>query len=138
MEAALGQSAGKAGVHGSVWVGRVLSGLVVLATAASGVMKLTHAPAIVEGLVQHLGYSESALTPIGIVEIACGILYAIPKTRILGGLLLTAYLGGATASHVRVGEPFIAPVVLGIVVWVGLYLRDSAVRALVPVVSSKS
>ena len=78
------------------------------------------------------GYPESAATPIGIVEIACALLYTIPKTRVVGAVLVTAYLGGAVATHVRVGEPFVMPILLGILVWAGLYLRDARVRELLP------
>jgi xanthine/uracil permease len=67
-----------------------------------------------------------------VVEIACAILYAIPRTSVLGAVLLTGYLGGATATHVRANEAFFLPVVTGVVVWAGLYLRDDRLRALIP------
>ncbi len=82
--------------------------------------------------VAHYGYPEGALLRITLVEIACALVYAIPRTSILGAILLTGYLGGATATHVRAGEPFFLPLVVGIVVWLGLYLRDGRLRALVP------
>ncbi len=123
-------------VHWSVWVGRVLSALVVVGLGASAAMKLSHGSEIVEAFVGHFGYSEGSLTPIAILEIACAVLYAIPKTRVLGGVFVAAYLGGATATHVRVGDAFIAPVILGIVAWVGLYLQDAGVRAVFPIRSS--
>jgi hypothetical protein len=71
-----------------------------------------------------------------IVEIACAVLYAIPRTSVLGAILLTGYLGGATSTHVRAGEPFYLAVGTGIVVWLGLYLRDERLRALIPLRSS--
>ena len=75
---------------------------------------------------------------IALVEIACGIVYAIPQTSVLGAILLTGYLGGATATHVRAGEPFFLPIVVGIVVWLGLFLREERLRALVPLRSPKA
>jgi len=86
--------------------------------------------AATQGFV-HFGYPEGALLPIAIVELASAILYAIPRTSVLGAILLTGYLGGATATHVRVGEPPIIAIVVGIVVWLGVYLRDQRLRALV-------
>jgi hypothetical protein len=79
-----------------------------------------------------LGWQMSAAVPLGIVEIACAVIYLIPRTAVLGGILLAGYLGGAIATHARVGQPFVIPAVLGVVFWLGLYLRDSRVRALVP------
>jgi hypothetical protein len=78
------------------------------------------------------GYPEHAFRPILIAEMVCVLLYVIPQTAVLGAILLTGYLGGATATHVRVGEPFFIPIVVGVVVWLGLYLRDARLRALVP------
>ena len=116
---------------GMLWGGRVLSALPSLGLLMSAGMKLSHAPQIVEGFTK-FGFSEASLTPIGILELACVITYLVPRTAIFGAILVTAYLGGATVTHVRVGEPFIAPVVLGIFAWLGLYLRDERLRALVP------
>ncbi|HXN33696.1 MAG TPA: DoxX family protein [Polyangiaceae bacterium] len=116
-----------------LWTGRVLSALPVLAMVASASMKLMHAPQFVEQWVGKLGYQESALTGIGLLELACVILYVIPRTAVLGAVALTGYLGGAVATHVRIGDPGLAaPVVLGILAWAGLYLRDERVRALLP------
>jgi hypothetical protein len=99
-----------------------------------GVMKLVQPAPVVEATVK-LGYPESVLTGLGIVLIACTVLYLIPRTSVLGAILLTGYLGGATASHVRVGEgwfPTLFPVVFGSLLWGGLYLRDQRLRALLP------
>lgn len=116
-----------------LWGGRVASALVVISLAMSGVMKLTHNPQLVESFSKQFGYPESALTPIGVVEILVVILYAVPQTAVLGAVLVTGYLGGAVATHVRAGQPFIAPVVFGVLAWLGLFLRDPRIRALLPI-----
>ena len=121
----------------SLWTGRILSALVLLLigfTAMFGVLK----PDVARQGFLHYGYPDGAMLRITIIEIACAILYAIPRTSVLGAILLTAYLGGATATHVRVGEPFFLPVIVGIVLWLGLYLRDHRVCALVPFRSEKN
>jgi len=112
------------------WAGRVVSALPVLMLALSASMKLAHPPKVVDMFVQHLGYQESVLLPLALLELTCMLLYVVPRTKVLGAVLLTGYLGGAVATHVRVGDPFLIPVVVGILVWVGLYLRDPRVRAL--------
>ena len=116
---------------GQLWGGRVMTALPVLALLVSAGMKLAQPPQFVEGFTK-FGYPMSQATGIGILELLCTALYVIPQTSVLGAILVTAYLGGATATHVRVGDPFIAPVLLGILVWGGLYLRDSRIRALIP------
>lgn len=115
----------------ALWAGRVVSAVPVLMLLMSGVMKLAKPAAVVEGFT-HLGYDESLALGIGIVELVCTAIYLFPRTAVLGAILLTGYLGGATATHVRVGEAFITPVVLGVLLWLGLYLRDARIRALVP------
>ncbi len=115
----------------ALWTGRALSGLVILLfffSAGFGLLK----PAAMMPAFAHYNYPDGALFRITIAELLCAIVYAIPRTSVLGAILLTGYLGGATATHVRVGEPFFLPVIVGIVVWLGLYLRDSRLRALVP------
>ena len=114
-----------------LWAGRVLSALPVLLLLVSGVGKLMKPAAVVEGFV-HLGYAAGMAVPIGIVELACTVVYLIPGTSVLGAILLTGYLGGATATHVRIGEAFITPVLAGVLVWAGLFLRDARLRALLP------
>jgi hypothetical protein len=99
-------------------------------------MKLTHNPALVEGFA-HFGFQESALTPIGVVELVCVLLYVIPQTSVFGALLTTAYLGGATATHVRLGEAPTPAVVLGLLIWAGLGLREPRLRALLPLRSKE-
>ena len=116
-----------------VWVGRIISALPVLFLLVDGVMKLVKPAVVVEATVQ-LGYPESVIVWLGVVLVACTILYLIPRTAVLGVILLTGYLGGAVATHVRVGGPLfpiIFPVILGALLWGGLYLRDERVRSLV-------
>lgn len=117
-----------------LWIGRVVSGLLALFLLADGVAKLIKPPPVVEGTVK-IGYPESVILPLGIVLLACTILYVIPRTAVLGAILLTGYLGGAVATHVRVGDPLFSvlfPVIVGVLIWGGLYLRDDRLRGLVP------
>ncbi len=117
-----------------LWIGRIISALPALFLLMDGVMKLVKPAPVVEATVR-LGYPESVILGLGIVLIASTVLYVIPSTAILGAILLTGYLGGAVATHVRVGEglfPVLFPVVFGVVIWLGLYLRDDRLRALIP------
>ncbi|MCU1282110.1 MAG: rane protein [bacterium] len=114
-----------------LWAGRVVSAVPILMLLLSASMKLSHQPVIVEGF-KHFGFPPSALIGIGLLELFCVLLYAIPATSVLGVVLVTAYLGGAVATHVRAGEAFVTPVVLGMLAWLGLYLRDPRLRALLP------
>ena len=114
-----------------LWTGRIMSALPVLLLAFSAVAKLMKPASVVEGFGR-LGYPESLIPPIALLELVCAVVYVIPRTSILGAILLTGYLGGATASLVRVGEAFGAPVVAGVLVWGGLFLRDQRLRALIP------
>jgi uncharacterized membrane protein YphA (DoxX/SURF4 family) len=113
-----------------LWAGRIISALPVL-LLFSGAMKLMKPAPVVQAFA-HLGYPESLALSIGILELACTVVYVIPRTSVLGAILLTAFLGGATATHVRIGEPFYFPVIFGVLVWAGLYLRDDRLRALIP------
>lgn len=115
-----------------IWAGRIISAIPVLVLLFSGVMKLVKPPPIVDGFVR-LGYEESLALAIAILEIACTVVYLIPRTSVLGAILLTGYLGGATATHVRIGDPFYIPVVLGVMVWAGLYMRDDRLCVLLPI-----
>jgi hypothetical protein len=117
----------------ALWAGRVLSALPVLMLLFSGVMKLVKPAAVVEGF-EHFGYDPSLAFGLGIVELACTLVYVFPRTAVLGAILLTGYLGGAVATHVRVGElpQAIGPVMFGVLIWGGLCLRDARVRALLP------
>ena len=118
-----------------LWTGRILSGLPALFLFVDAVGKLVKPAPVVEGTLQ-LGYPESVILGLGIVLLACTVLYVIPRTAILGAILLTGYLGGAVATHVRVGSPLFThmlfPVYVGLLIWGGLYLRDEQLRALIP------
>jgi hypothetical protein len=118
-----------------LWSGRIMSTIPVLFLLVDGVMKLAKPAIVVETTVQ-LGYPESVITGLGIVLLACTALYLVPQTAVLGAVLLTGYLGGAVATHVRVGgAPFEVtfPVIVGALLWGGLVLRDPRLRALLPV-----
>ena len=119
---------------GALWGGRVLSALPLLFLLMDGIMKLVKPRQVVEATVQ-LGYSEGVILPLGIVLLTCTVLYLIPGTSVLGAILLTGYLGGAVATHVRVGAgvfPIAFPIVFGVLVWGGLFLRDKKLRTLIP------
>jgi DoxX-like family len=115
-----------------LWIGWTLSILPSLMLLFSGTMKLLKAEAVVTGFGE-LGYPERLILPLGIVEVVCTLVYLFPRTAVLGAILVTGYLGGAVATHARLLQPqFLAPFVLGVLAWGGLYLRDARVRALVP------
>jgi hypothetical protein len=105
-----------------LWAGRIVSAVPILALVMSGAMKLSHAPQIVGLFSGHLGFAESAVAGIGLLELFCIALYAIPATSVLGAVLVSAYLGGAVASHVRVGDAFIVPILLAALAWLGKLL----------------
>lgn len=113
-----------------LWVGWVLTILPVLMLLFSAVVKLMKTPVAQE--FSRLGYPEKTILGIGILELACTIVYLIPRTSVFGAILLTGYLGGATATHVRIGDPFLPPVFGGVLIWLALFLRDSRLRALLP------
>ena len=119
----------------ALWAGRILSALAALFLFMDGLGKVMKPPAVVAGTVQ-LGYPESVIVGLGVLLLACTILYLIPQTAPLGAVLLTGYLGGAVASNLRVGSPLFShvlfPVYLGLLVWGGLYLRDVRLRSLLP------
>jgi DoxX-like family len=120
---------------GKLWTGRIMSALPARFLLLDGVGKLVKPAPVVQGTVQ-LGYPESVLLGLGIVLLSCTVLYVIPRTAILGAILLTGYLGGAIATHVRVGSPLFShilfPVYVAVLLWGGLYLRDERLRALIP------
>jgi hypothetical protein len=114
------------------WAGRITSALPALFLLVDGAMKLVKPEPVVKATVE-LGYAETVILPLGIVLLACTILYLIPRTAVLGAILLTGYLGGAVATHVRAGHgPFeiLFPVVFGALLRGGLVLRDDRVRTL--------
>ena len=119
---------------GAFWTGRVISALPALFLLFDAAMKLVKPNFVVEATVR-LGYSDSVILPLGLVLLICTVLYLVPGTSVLGAILLTGYLGGAVAAHVRHGDsPFeIAfPAIFGALLWGGLVLRDTRLRALVP------
>jgi hypothetical protein len=114
-----------------LWAGRIVSALPALLLLFSGTMKLFKMPAVIEGMA-HYGYPEHLSVLIGMLEVGCTIVYLVPRTAVLGAILMTAYLGGATATNVRVGDSsFIGPILAGVFVWAGLYLRDRRLSELV-------
>ena len=117
------------------WAGIIVTALPVLFLLMDGVMKLVKPEPVVTGTVE-LGYDVSVIVPLGVVLLVSTILYLVPKTAVFGAVLLTAYLGGAVATHVRIGNPLFThilfPVYLGILLWLGLWLRDISLRALIP------
>jgi hypothetical protein len=121
---------------GQVWTGRVLSGLGVLFMLFDTIIHALRGPQVVQGFAQ-LGFPLSIAIPLSAVEFIGIVLYVIPQTCALGAILLTGYLGGAVAAQVRIGAPLLgfvlAPVYVALFLWVGLYLRDERVRAVVPV-----
>jgi hypothetical protein len=119
-----------------LWTGRVISALPAITLLFAGSMKLTKSASVLRGFAQY-GYPDRLIVLIGILEIGCTVVYLIPRLSVLGAILMTAFLGGATASNVRIGNPaWTVTVLLGILVWLGLYLRDARIRALVPLRSN--
>ena len=118
--------------------GYALSGLVILFMAMDVTMKLLRLPIVLETTLQ-LGWPADSAVPLGILLLISTALYAFPRTSVLGAVLLTGYLGGAVATHARIGSPLLSHtlfgVYLGILMWAGLYLRDPRVRSLLPIAS---
>jgi hypothetical protein len=114
-----------------LWAGRIISALPVLLLLFSGVLKLLKPVSVVQGFARY-GYPDNLILIIGLLELGCTVVYAIPRMSVLGAILLTGYLGGATATNVRVGDPsYFMTVLLGVLAWIGLYLRDDRLRALI-------
>ena len=116
-----------------VWIGRVLSGIATAFMLFDGLFKIPKPTAVVQAMAQ-LGYPEHLAVGIGVIALACTIVYAIPRTAVFGAVLLTGYLGGAIASQIRIQAPafnLVFPLILAAFIWGGLYLRDARVRALV-------
>jgi DoxX-like family len=119
------------------WLGRLLSGLVIIFLLFDGAIKLVPWPVVTESM-DRIGYgsSETLARSLGFITIVCTILYAVPPTSILGAILLTGYLGGAMASHLRIGSPLFTHILfgfyLGLMLWGGLWLRDGTLRTLIP------
>lgn len=119
------------GAKWMTWVGWVMTLVPVGLLIMSATIKLSRAEIAVKGFADQ-GFPEGSLMAIGIVEVACTVLYLIPQTSVLGAILLAGYLGGAVVTHVRMSEPFLIPIAIGVLVWGGLFLRDARIRALIP------
>jgi hypothetical protein len=118
----------------ALWLARIVGGLAALFILMDGVMKVFSPPPVVEATVA-LGWPEQMILMLGIVELFCLALYLIPATSVLGALLMTGYLSGAVATHVRIGSPLFSvvfPILLALMLWAALYLTDARVRALIP------
>lgn len=116
-----------------LWAGRIMSGFAVLFFLMDAVMKLVKPAVVVKATVQELGYPESSIVGIGVVLLACTLLYVFPRTSFLGAILLTGYLGGAIASKIRIGGKWsdvAFALVFACLVWGGLWLRDLRLRSL--------
>ena len=120
----------------ALWTGRGLSALTILVMLLSAAMKFMAPPLVIEQFVGKFGYREGILFALGVLEVSCVVLYAIPRTAVLGAVLVTGYLGGAIATHARIGDAFIVPLALGVAAWAGLYLRDERFGALLPLRSA--
>jgi hypothetical protein len=116
------------------WAGRILSGLPVAFLIFDAVLKFVH-PAFVTEASARIGFPDHLTLTLGVILSACVALYVVPRTAVLGAVLLTGYLGGAVAIHLRIGDPLAShtlfPIYFGVMLWAGLYLRDARVRALV-------
>lgn len=115
-----------------VWVGRILTWLPAAALCFSTGTKLTQAAEVIKAF-ETLGYPLTLVVPIGLLELCCVLIYIIPRTRVLGLILLTAYLGGACATHVRISDDWAGPVIIGVMIWVGFLLSDPRARSLLPI-----
>ena len=118
-----------------LWAGGIISALAILFLLFDSIIKLIAIDPVVESFAQ-LGYPLSLALGIGLVELVCLVAYVIPRSSVLGAILLTGYLGGAVATHVRVGSPFLThtffPIYVGVLIWGGLFLREDRLRALIP------
>jgi len=124
----------------TLWSGRILSALSILFMVFDAAGHLVKPAAVVDAF-NRLNFPLSLSVPLGIISLVCVIVYAIPRTSILGAILLTGYLGGAVATHLRVRDPLfdtIFPIIIGALVWGGVYFRDARLRALIPLAASAS
>jgi hypothetical protein len=118
----------------NLWTGRIVGGLPALFLLLDGIMKVVKPAAVVDATVK-LGYPEASIIPLGIVLTVSAILYLIPRTSVLGAIILTGYLGGAVATQIRAGQSLVwvfFPVMFGVLLWLGLYFRDLRLQTLVP------
>ncbi len=120
-----------AAANGKIWTGRVISVLPCLLFLFSAALKLKDGPEVLKGFT-HLGLPASMMIPLAVLEISCVVIYLIPATSVLGAILLTGYVGGAICTHWRVGDPFYIHIGLGVLIWLGLHLREERLRELIP------
>jgi hypothetical protein len=118
----------------TTWLSYALSAVPILMMLLSASFKLSHPPQVMDMFVTQLGYPAGILLGLAVLEISVVVLYAVPRTAVLGAILMTGYLGGAIATHLRVGQTssIVAPLALGVLAWAGLYLRDDRLHALLP------
>jgi len=120
----------------TLWTGRVITGLVTLFLLFDATVKVLALPLAVDATTQ-LGYAARVVVPLGVLQVVLLVLYLVPRTAVLGAVLWTGYLGGAVATHLRVGAPFLGqtlfPTYVGALLWGGLWLRDATLRSLLPV-----
>ena len=120
----------------TIWIGRILSALAILFLSFDTIVKVLRLPVAIEGTTQ-LGYPESTVFVIGIIQLVCLVLYVIPQTSVFGAILFTGYLGGAIATHLRIGSPLFThilfPIYVAVLIWGGLYAREPRLRAMVPI-----
>lgn len=117
------------------WIGWILSILIALQFFMGAAMSLIRPPSMAQEMAKQFekfGFYQQILPVLGIIMLVCAILYIIPRTAVLGAVLLTGYLGGAVATHVRIHDAFIMPIIVGVIAWLALYLRDQRVRNLLP------
>jgi MFS family permease len=116
----------------AVWVGWALSGLVALMFVFSAFLKIKGGPEMDKGM-EHLGLPASMVMPLAILELTCLAIYLIPPTAVLGAILLAGYVGGTIVTHWRSGDPFIVNIILGLVLWLAIYLREPRLKELIPI-----
>lgn len=119
----------------ALWSGRVLTFIIVAMLTFSAVMKYSMVKGVTDEFTR-LGYEHKVIVAIGVTELACALIYLVPKTAVLGAILLTGYLGGAIATHVRIGDVIWGPAIGGVLVWLGIFLREPRLRRLIPLRSS--
>lgn len=115
-----------------LWTGRILSGLAVAAFIAGGIGKLVGGPHI-EQQFEHLNLPLDMRVPLAVLEIACAVIYAIPATSLLGAILLAGYMGGTICAHWSVGDNMIVQITIGVVVWIGIFLREPRLWSILPI-----
>jgi hypothetical protein len=133
------QTSSDAVLRAQLWVGRILTAIAILFCLFDAVSKLIRPAPVVEATIG-LGYKEAVIVPLGLTLLVCTLLYAIPRTSVLGAILLTGYLGGAVASNVRAETPLfnvLFPILFAAIAWGGIWFRDSRLREIMPLVANR-